>query len=183
MSARSPRVAVQTARCLVRMRRHGFKTGLVSCEGRLPVVHGGGRCQLGRVALRGMVAPVELGALPGAELSIGDRTFINQGSSIVASLSITIGPDVRIGDFVAIYDSAHHPLEEGTEVARGPVTIAANAWIARGAIVLPGVTVGAHAVVGAGSVVTSDVPARTLVAGSPAREVRSLNASDGWRRP
>ena len=177
------RLALQTARCAVRLRRHGVRAGLVTCEGRLPVVHGGGSCRLGRVALRGFVAPVEIGALPGAELSIGDRTFINQGSSIVASLSIAIGPDVRIGDFVAIYDSAHHPLEEGADAERAPVSVGANAWIARGAIVLPGVTIGAHSVVAANSVVTDDVPERTLVAGSPARVVRTLSASDGWRRP
>jgi len=177
------RDALQTARCALRLRRHGVRAGLVTCEGRLPVVHGGGTCRLGRVALRGFVAPVEIGALAGAELSIGDRTFINQGSSIVASVSITIGPDVRIGDFVGIYDSAHHPLEEGAEAQRAPVAIGANAWIARGAIVLPGVTIGRHAVVAAGSVVTDDVPDRTLVAGTPARFVRALAASDGWRRP
>ena len=177
------RDALQTARCALRLRRRGIRAGLVTCEGRLPVVHGGGTCTLGRVALRGFVAPVEIGALRDAELSIGDRTFINQGSSIVASLSIAIGTDVRIGDFVAIYDSAHHPLEEGGETQRAPVVVGANAWIARGAIVLPGVTIGRHAVVAANSVVTDDVPQRTLVAGSPARIVRSLTASDGWRRP
>jgi acetyltransferase-like isoleucine patch superfamily enzyme len=176
------RLALQTVRCAARLRRHGISAGLVTCEGQLPVVHGGGTSRLGRVALRGFVAPVELGALPGAELSIGDRTFINQGSSIVASVSITIGTDVRIGDFAAIYDSAHHPLEEGAETERAPVTIGANVWIARGAIVLPGVSIGPHSVVAANSVVTDDVPERTLVAGSPARVVRSLSASDGWRR-
>lgn len=155
----------------------------MSCEGRLPVVYTGGDSRLGRVALRGYVAPVELGAVEGGRLTIGDRTFINQGASIVASLSIEIEEDVRIGDFVAIYDSDHHPLEEGADVRRAPVTIGANAWIARGAVVLPGVTIGRHAVVAAGAVVTGDVPDRALVAGNPAKVARSLEASDGWRRP
>jgi acetyltransferase-like isoleucine patch superfamily enzyme len=160
-----------------------MEVGLVTCEGRLPVVRSGGSCRIGRLALRGTLAPVELGALPGAELVIGDRTFINQGSSVVAAHSITIGPDARIGDFAAIYDSEYHPLEESAPVRVAPVTIGANVWIARGAIILPGVAIGDHAVVAAGAVVRGNVPARSLVAGTPAKVVRELEASDGWRRP
>jgi acetyltransferase-like isoleucine patch superfamily enzyme len=174
---------VQTARCAARLRRHGVRGGLVTCEGRLPIVHGGGECRLGRLALRGDTTPVEIGALKGGRLEIGDRSFVNQGASIVASLSITIGEDARIGDFAAVYDSDHHPVEEGAEVRRAPVVLGRNVWLARGAIVLPGVTVGDHAVVAAGAVVAADVPARTLVAGNPAKPVRELSASTTWRRP
>jgi acetyltransferase-like isoleucine patch superfamily enzyme len=177
------RLAVQTARCAVLLRRRGLRAGLVTCEGRLPVVHAGGRARIGRLALRGFTAPVELGAVEGGELTVGDRVFVNQGASIVASLSIRSGDDVRIGDHVGVYDSDHHPLEQGAPVRRAPVTIGRNAWLARGAIVLPGVTIGEHAVVAAGAVVTDDVPARSLVAGNPARVVRELRADDGWRRP
>jgi acetyltransferase-like isoleucine patch superfamily enzyme len=159
------------------------RAGLVTCEGRLPVLITGGEITLGRVALRGTTAPVELGAAPGGRLAIGDRTFINQGATLVAHLGITVGADVRIGDHVGVYDSDHHPVEEGAEVRRAAVVVGDNAWLARGAIVLPGVSIGAHAVVAAGAVVTADVPARTLVAGNPAREVRALRASEGWRRP
>jgi acetyltransferase-like isoleucine patch superfamily enzyme len=177
------RLAVQSARCVARLRRHGIAALLVTCEGRLPVVHGGGRCTLGRVALRAVAAPVEIGAERGGRLVVGDRTFINQGATIVASHSIEIGRDVRIGDHVAVYDSDHHPVEEGAEVRRAPVVIGDNVWLARGVVVLPGVTIGEHAVVAAGSVVTADVPGRTLVAGNPARHVRELRAQDAWRRP
>src|SRR4051794_16055871 len=76
-------VAIQTARCAALLRRRGVKAGLVTCDGRLPVIHSGGTCRLGRVALRGITAPVELGALPEAVLTIGDNTFVNQGASIV----------------------------------------------------------------------------------------------------
>jgi len=176
------RLAIQTARCAVLLRRRGVRAGLVTCEGRLPVVHTGGRARIGRLAVRGFTAPVELGAVDGGELTIGDRVFVNQGASIVASLSITIGDDVRIGDHVGVYDSNHHPIEQGADVRRAPVAIGRNAWLARGAIVLPGVTIGEHAVVAAGAVVTGDVPARTLVAGNPARAVRALRADEGWRR-
>ena len=158
------RLAIQTARCAVLLRRRGVRAGLVTCEGRLPVVHTGGRARIGRLAVRGFTAPVELGAVD-------------------ASLSITIGDDVRIGDHVGVYDSDHHPIEQGADARRAPVAIGRNAWLARGAIVLPGVTIGEHAVVAAGAVVTGDVPARSLAAGNPARVVRTLRADEGWRRP
>jgi acetyltransferase-like isoleucine patch superfamily enzyme len=166
------------------LRLRGIRpSGLVTCDGQLPVLHSGGRVRIGRLALRGTTAPVELGASPGGELAIGERVFVNQGATLVASLSISVGDDARIGDYVAIYDSDHHPVEQGAEVQRAPVRIGRNAWIARGAIVLPGVTVGDHAVVAAGAVVSSDVPPRALVAGNPARVLRALEAEDGWRRP
>jgi acetyltransferase-like isoleucine patch superfamily enzyme len=178
------RLALSTARCGLLMRRRGVKmTGRVTCEGTAPVVHGKGRIQVGRLALRCTPAPVELGAMTEGELTIGDRVFINQGTTIVAYKSISIGDDCRIGDYVGIYDTDHHPVEEGAEVRLAPVVVGRNVWIARGAIVLPGVSIGDHAVVGAGAVVSTDVPARTLVAGNPARVVRELAAEDGWRRP
>ncbi len=168
---------------MLRLRLAGVSmSSAVTCEGRLPVVHGDGRCHLGRVALRAATTPVELGATDGGTLRIGDRVFINQGATIVASLQITIGPDCRIGDYVAVYDTDHHPVEQHAEVRRAAVTIGRNVWLSRGAIVLPGVTIGDHAVVAAGSIVTSDVAARTLVAGNPARELRRLSADDDWRR-
>ena len=165
------------------LRAKGLRAGLVTCEGRLPVVYGGGEARIGRLALRGMTARVELGALPGGRLVVGDRVFVNQGASLVAHLSITIGDDVRVGDHVGIYDTDHHPVEQGRDARRAPVMIGRNVWLARGALVLPGVTIGDHAVVAAGAVVTEDVPPRTLVAGNPAHAIRELRADEGWRRP
>jgi acetyltransferase-like isoleucine patch superfamily enzyme len=176
------RTIIQTARCQLLLRRSGVRASRVTCEGKMPRLNSAGRVELGRVALRGIGAPPELGAEAGASLVIGDRVFINQGATIVASTAIRIGDDVRIGDYAAVYDSSYHAVEEGAEVSRAPVSIGRNAWLARGAIVLPGVTVGEHAVVAAGSVVVGDVPARTLVAGNPARVVRELSASEEWRR-
>ena len=173
----------QTARTMLLMRLHGVSVRLVTCQGWLPVIHGGGNCQLGVVALRARTAAIELGAIRGGTLVIGDNVFINQGASIVAHNDIRIGNDCRIGDYVAIYDTDHHPLEQGDETRTAPVLVGRNVWIGRGAIVLPGVTIGDHAVVAAGTVVTSDVTERTLAAGNPAREIRRLTASDTWRRP
>ena len=138
---------------------------------------------MGRLALRAPRVPIALGADASGTLEIGDRVFINEGAQIVAALSIRIGPDCRIGDFVAIHDSDYHPVEQNAATRKAPVVIGRNVWISRGAIILPGVSIGDHAVIGAGSVVVADVPARTLVAGNPARHLRDLAAADDWKRP
>ena len=167
---------------MARLRVHGARTGLVTCEGRLPVVIGGGRIHTGRLSLRAPRVPILIGAEPAGELHIGERTFLNEGVQIVAARLIRIGADCRIGDFVAIHDSDHHSVEQSASVRCDPVTIGRNVWISRDAIILPGVTIGDHAVVGAAAVVTADVPARTLVAGNPARTIRTLQAADDWQR-
>jgi len=177
------RLALGTAAANARLKARRVDTGLVTSEGRSPILHTGGQLRLGRVALRGSAAPVELGAEPGARLEIGDHVFINQGATVVAALDITIGPDCRIGDYAAIYDTDHHPVDQETPVRRAPVRIGRNVWIGRAAIVLPGVTIGDHAVVAAGSVVTQDVAPRTLVGGNPAKPLRELKAGEDWRRP
>ena len=175
-------LAVRSLLCTAWLKFCGVQCRFVSCTGRLPKLHAGGSVELGRIALRGTVAPVELGATEGGSLTVGDRTFINQGASVVASAQIEIGRDVRIGDFAAVYDSDHHPIDQVTPTRTAPVRIENNVWLGRGAIVLPGVVIGTHAVVGAGAVVTSDVTERTLVVGNPARAVRELQAEPGWRR-
>ncbi len=165
------------------LRARGVKCGLISCEGRAPVLHAGGAVEFGRLSLRATAARIEIGARDSGRLTIGERVFINQGATIVAALQITIGDDCRIGDHVTIYDTDHHPISPGLPTRTAPVAVGRNVWIANGASVLPGVTIGDHAVIAAGAVVTADVPARTLVAGIPAREVRRLDVPDGWRRP
>jgi acetyltransferase-like isoleucine patch superfamily enzyme len=83
---------------------------------------------------------------------------------------------------VAIFDSDHHPIEPSRPTRFAPVRLGANVWVGRSATILPGVTIGDHAVIAAGSIVTDDVPARTLMAGVPARPIRTLDIPDGWRR-
>ena len=100
------------------------------------------------------------------------RTASDGPCVILDVVAITIGDGAQIGPAVQIY-AADHPRDPetrraGLEFGR-PVRIGANAWIGGGAIILPGVTVGDDAVVGAGSVVTRDVPDSATVAGNPAR--------------
>ena len=150
---------------------------LVRLEGRARVV-AAGSLRLGeRVRIIGHVVPVELVVEEGAELTIGDRTFLNYGISIGASASISIGADCNFGPYVNIVDTTFHELDPARRLERPepqPVRIGDNVWLAVRVIVLPGVTIGDDAVVGAGSVVTGDIPPRSVAAGIPAKVLRTL---------
>ena len=108
-------------------------------------------------------------------LSIGNGTGIS-GSSISVARKVQIGDRVRIGSGCLIMDNDAHPLdselrEAGAPPKSKPVRIEDDVFIGARSIILKGVTIGRSAVVGAGSVVTKDVPPRTIVAGNPARAV------------
>ncbi len=178
------RLALDSARATAWLRLRGVSVdGVIRCDGPPPLLDASGPVHLAEgVAFRNRSARSEIGARREGALRIGARTFVNQGASIVATREIVIGEDVRIGDLVGIYDSDHHALEEGGEVGSAPVSVGDNAWLARGVIVLPGVSIGRHSVVAAGAVVTGSIPDAVLAAGNPARVVRRLSASEGWRR-
>jgi len=113
----------------------------------------------------------------GYHITVGARTFINYGAVILDGAKVTIGQDVQIGPGVQLL-TALHPLDpverrRGTETAK-PVTIGDGAWLATGVIVCPGVNIGPDVVIGAGSVVTKDLPARHLCVGNPCRVIREI---------
>ena len=113
----------------------------------------------------------------GSNITIGARTFVNFGAIILDCAAVSIGDDVQIATAVQLL-TATHPLDAGPrragwESAR-PITIGDGAWLGGGVIVCPGVSIGAEAVVGAGSVVTKDIPPRVLAVGNPCRVVREL---------
>lgn len=113
----------------------------------------------------------------GKYLTVGARTFINYSFTALDVAPITIGDDVQIGPNVQLLTPTHPvepaPRRDKLEAAM-PIVIGDNVWIGGGAIVLPGVSVGANSVIGAGSVVPRDVPANVVVVGNPARVVRNL---------
>jgi len=119
---------------------------------------------------------------PSGRIELGDRAGIGYGVEFYSEQSVRLGHDTIVGGLVTIYDTSFHPLEEGREVKVRPVEIGANVWIGRGATILAGTTIGDHAVIAAGSIVTGDVAARMLVAGNPAKPIRELNASEDWHR-
>ena len=108
----------------------------------------------------------------GYNICIGDGAFLNFNCVILDVVAVVIGAGTRIGPLVQIL-TADHPRDPevrrtGLEFGR-PVRIGENVWIGGGAMILPGVTVGPDAVIGAGSVVTRDVPPSATVVGNPAR--------------
>jgi acetyltransferase-like isoleucine patch superfamily enzyme len=114
---------------------------------------------------------VRIECWPGAIIRIGNGTYLNRGTEVVAAAEITIGRDCKIARDVIIMDTDQHALPKSELVAK-PIRIEDRVWIGARAIVLKGVTIGHDAVIGAGSVVTRDVPAGAVVGGVPARVLR-----------
>ena len=111
----------------------------------------------------------------GRFIRLGKNVFINHACSFLDIGGITIEDDVQIGPRVNL-TSENHPLDPADRktLLLQPIVIKRNAWIGAGATILPGVTIGENAIVAAGSVVSRDVPANTVVAGIPAKVVKTL---------
>jgi acetyltransferase-like isoleucine patch superfamily enzyme len=165
-------------------RRRGVQTGRgLLLHGSAPVVSGGGHLLLAdNVAIDSRLFPVRLTVLSGATLAIGRGTFINRGAALAAARSVRLGDNCLVGEWVSILDTDFHPVHADTPTAVAPVVIGRNVWLGNRATVLRGVTIGDHAVVGAGAVVTHDVPARAIVVGNPARVVGTVRCDDSFRR-
>ena len=116
----------------------------------------------------------------GFNLHLGDEVFINAGCCLDTSARITLGSRVQLAYQVTLVTGGHqigpHECRAGSHAPQ-PITVEEGAWIGARALILPGVTIGAGAVVAAGSVVTKDVAPDVLVAGVPAKVVRSLDVS------
>ena len=109
-------------------------------------------------------------------IKIGRNVFINSNLLAMARGGITIEDDVMIAANVSLISNNHDPYERQVLLCK-PVTIKRGAWIGAGATILPGVTVGKYAIVGAASVVTHDVPDYVVVVGNPAKVIKTLDAT------
>jgi maltose O-acetyltransferase len=112
----------------------------------------------------------------GMNIFLGERVFFNFDCVILDVCEVRIGDFVFVGPGVHIY-TAVHPLEaelRRTQEFGKPVVIGNDVWLGGGAIICPGVTIGDRSVIGAGSIVTKDVPSGVVVAGNPAKVIRSL---------
>lgn len=147
----------------------------VRLKGRVHV-SGKGELILGEgVSIVGTVVPVEFSTYENGRIEIGEHTFINYGSSIAARTSVKIGAHCLLGHYAFIMDSDQHDIIRRTELGPvGPVIIEDHVWIGSKAVILSGVRIGSHSVIGAGSIVTNDIPARCVAAGNPARVLRVL---------
>jgi acetyltransferase-like isoleucine patch superfamily enzyme len=138
---------------------------------------------VGANTLIGPDISLSAGMIPGQQcitnpvVTIGDRCLIGRGSGIVGHFSIEIGNDVWTGHNVYITDQNHgyedvtRPISQQSQPERA-VKIGDGSWLGYGSVVLPGVTIGEHCVIGANSVVTHDVPSFSVAVGVPARVIK-----------
>ena len=147
----------------------------VVCQGK-PSLLVQGRLKIGsNVRIWSTIQQTRLSVFRGAELTIGKGTYI-KGARITAKHHVIIGTHCTIAPEVLIMDSDFHDMhDQSKEGISQAVIIEDHVWIATRATILKGITIGAHAVVAAGAVVTKDVPPYTVVAGNPARIIKQLN--------
>lgn len=107
------------------------------------------------------------------KIKIGNNVFINHSLTTVALGGITIEDNVQIAPGVTML-TANHDIEHMNILKTAPIHIKEGAWIGARAVLLPGVTIGEHAIVGAGAVVTKDVEPYTVVGGNPAKLIKKL---------
>ena len=117
----------------------------------------------------------------GWNIEVGDRFFANNNCVFVDPGKITFGDDVKIAPQCGFY-TAGHPLDTqqrdaGLEIAK-PIRVGSHVWFGGGVKVLPGVTIGSNVVIGAGSVVTKDIPDGVLAYGNPCRVIRPITEAD-----
>lgn len=143
-----------------------------------PIVRNEGTMVIGnRVQFISTVATLELVTEEGGVLEIGERSLVNFGCSLVATELVRIGAHCHIGPYTMMLDNDYHRIEPERRLERPPskpIVLGDNVWIGARVFIASGVTVGTDSAIGAGSVVTSDVPPRVLAAGVPARIIKEL---------
>jgi acetyltransferase-like isoleucine patch superfamily enzyme len=152
----------------------------------VPAVKNEGRLRIGdRVRITSTIATFELGVGPEGTMEIGSNVLINYGCSFGATKLLRIGDRCNIGTQCILIDNAFHELDpdlRDVQPESQPVILERNVWLASRVIVLPGVTVGENSVIGAGSVVTKNIPANVLAAGIPARVIRPIRSQGPARQ-
>jgi acetyltransferase-like isoleucine patch superfamily enzyme len=148
-----------------------------------------------RVGSRSMILGELLTFAHGGQIQIGEWCYVGEGTRIWSASRITIGDRVLIAHSVNIFDNLTHPVGAGArhqqfqrivtsghpkEIDLGElaINISSDAWIGANAIILRGVTIGMGGIVGAGAVVTKNVPPYTIVAGNPAHPIRELTPAE-----
>lgn len=117
----------------------------------------------------------------GKHVHFGSNIYANFGLTLVDDTHIYVGDFCMFGPNVVVATAGHPILPELREKAyqyNAPVHIGKNVWIGAGALIMPGITIGDNSVIGAGSVVTKDVPANVIAVGNPAKVLRSINDHD-----
>lgn len=117
----------------------------------------------------------------GSHIEVGENFYANVNCIMLDVGKITIGDNVLFGPNISIYTAGHpiHPESRNSGYEYGiPVTIGSNVWIGGSCVILPGVSIGNNVVIGAGSVVTKDIPDNVCAAGNPCRVIREITDAD-----
>lgn len=117
----------------------------------------------------------------GWNIEAGENFFANYGLTVLDVGKVTFGDNVVIAPNVSIYTAGHpiHPESRNSGYEYGiPISIGNNVWIGGSVVILPGVAIGDNAVIGAGSVVTKDIPGNVIAAGNPCRVIRTITEED-----
>ena len=116
----------------------------------------------------------------GVYTSIGDGCYFNMGATLIDDWKITIGNHVMFGPNVTVCTTGHaiSPKHRGDGMYSFPITIKDGAWLGANVVVMPGVTIGENSVIGAGSVVTKDIPDNVVAFGVPCKVYRQINECD-----
>jgi acetyltransferase-like isoleucine patch superfamily enzyme len=172
---KEPGNLLQVLRAQLKLRRCGKVPLTTRLRGNVSVENDGEIAIGEKVRIDGRTVRVELAAWKYAYLEIGSGTFLNYGVSLSAHREVIIGSNCLIGNYVTIMDNDYHDLKEHDQQGRSAaIHIGDNVWIGIRSVILKGVTLGDGCVVGAGSVVTSDIPPNAVAFGVPARVVRTL---------
>jgi len=114
----------------------------------------------------------------GSNITLGSKVFFNFNCVILDPASVIIGSNVLFGPAVQVY-TATHPMSASERLTylefSRPVKVGSDVWVGGGAIICPGVCIGSRSVIGAGSVVTHDIPAGVFASGNPCRIIRQLD--------
>lgn len=137
------------------------------------LLNGPGLIEIGASAFATDISDTLIWSGSKARVTIGSGCFISDGVRLLSESAVSIADGAIIGFGTTIMDTNGHATTPGGPVKCLPVTIGERAWIGAHVIVLPGVSIGADAVVGAGSVVTKSVPNGATVAGNPAQQIRT----------
>jgi maltose O-acetyltransferase len=117
----------------------------------------------------------------GYNIQVGENFYANYNCTILDCAPVTIGDNVLLAPNVSLFTAGHalHPVPRAQEweFAR-PITIGNNVWLGGNVVVTPGVSIGDNSVIGAGSVVTRDVPANVVAVGNPCRVLRTIKEAD-----